>query len=182
MNFVLPGFDLFEDVISADFKIFNDTSELELHHSEGNGEDLDFLVPDQTINLQLEDLLGQFFKILFLFINLNVEDDNGFSGGFFLGGLGGNSFFLLLGQLLLGSLVFFGVGSEKIDFVFIGSGLLGGFGSLERGHGSGGEVAQSAIIEIEVGIFVFAGDGLQSVEDGDIFLGRLVSAQKGVLI
>ena len=125
LNFVFPFKNFFEDVVSCDFSVFNNATQLEFLHSVSNWHQFDFLVPDQAIETYgIENFLGQNFQILFLFVNFNVEDNNGFSNNrFFLRFSGGFSGFLLL-QLLLCFLVFFSLVTKKVHiFIFSGGSL-----------------------------------------------------------
>jgi len=94
-------------------------------HSVGDWHQFDFFVPDQAIETyRIENFLGQSFQILILFVNFNVEDNNGFSNyRFFLRFSGGFSGFLLL-QLLLCFLVFFSLVTEKVHIFFFSGGSL----------------------------------------------------------
>jgi len=81
-----PGFNWFENVVSKDLSVFNDTTHLEFLNSVSNVDFLWFVVPDQTFNLSFQNLLGQSVKISFGVFNLNVENDNWLGNwfGFFL--------------------------------------------------------------------------------------------------
>lgn len=94
LDFIFPRLDLFEDIVGLDLFIFNDATELDHLHTESDGDQLVFLIPDQTFRVDFsDDLLGQSVQVLFFFEDLDVEDDDGL----------GNSLLLLTISSFLGS-------------------------------------------------------------------------------
>ena len=121
LDIIFPGGNLIEDIVSVDLGIFNDASALELKDLSNNWDLLGLVVPDEAFK---DDLLLYFLpktvKIEFFFVDLNIEDDDGFSDNYFLG-LGSwlSNFLLGLGGFLRL------ISSEKIDLlVFLFNGLL----------------------------------------------------------
>lgn len=117
LDFIFPGGDEFDDIIRGDLIILDDTSDLQLLHSEGDFDLLPFFSPLQSVQLDvLEDLLGKGIKILFDLEDLDIEDD---------GGLGWSLWSLVLLVLLSDSLEsllvslfsFFILISEQIEFI-----------------------------------------------------------------
>lgn len=88
MHIIFPSSDLIEDVVSEDLIVFNNTSNLKFLHSVGDFEDLGLLVPDQTVDFQSVDLIGERDKIETSLVDLHLEDNDG---------LGNRLLFLLLG-------------------------------------------------------------------------------------
>ena len=121
LDIIFPGGDLIEDVVSVDLGILNNTTDLELEDLSDNWNLLGLIAPDEAFE---NDLLLYLFpktvKIELFLVDLNIEDDDGFSDNDLLG-LGS-----WLGNFLLGLGGFFRlVSSEKIDFlVFLFNGLL----------------------------------------------------------
>lgn len=122
-------------------------------HSVGDLKDLGFLVPDETVDFEGEDLLGKTVEVESCLIDLNVKDYDGFGDGLGLGSL-------WLG-LLLGLGLFNGSGiiiSKEIDVVLVLCGCwLGGSGcmlsspSLDKCRR---EDANEVVPEVDVGMSV----------------------------
>lgn len=114
LDIIFPSGDLIEDVISVDLGIFNDASDLELEDLSDDGDLLGFVVPDETIEDDfLLDLFPKAVEIEVLFVDLDIEDDDGF-GNYCLFGLDWSlGFFLWLG------LFFLSIITEEINIVLI---------------------------------------------------------------
>jgi len=50
LDIIIPGSDLVKDVVSGNFIVFNDTSDLEFLDLSDNGDLFRVLVPDKTIH------------------------------------------------------------------------------------------------------------------------------------
>lgn len=140
LHLIFPGLNFLKNIISSHFVILNHTSNLQFAHSERNGQNFRFLVPDQSINLNLVNLFSQGFQVLFLFVDFHVENHDGFRNYCFFGlcGRGGHlEFFFNFGSS--GFVV-----SKKVDIVvlffrryFFGFLYDGFYGFCLRGLGLG---------------------------------------------
>ena len=108
---LFPSFNLFVKILKTNLGILNNTSDLEFFHSVSDLNELGFWVPDKTIYFDLLDFFEKFLEVGFLLINLDVENDNGFSSRLFLLGLSSDDG---LGSLRLGVIII----SEKIIIIF----------------------------------------------------------------
>jgi len=59
LDFFIPAFHNFQNVINRHFEVFHNTTHLQLVHAEGHGEYLGVLVPDEAILFDLVDFFGK---------------------------------------------------------------------------------------------------------------------------
>ena len=84
MDIIIPGGDLVEDIVSGNLIVFNHTSDLEFLDLSDNGDLFRVLVPNETFqNNFFFDFLPKTIKIKSFFVDLNIEDNNGFSNWLF---------------------------------------------------------------------------------------------------
>jgi len=169
LDFVFPFLDSVEDIISGDLKIFDGATDLQFVHTEGNGDLLVFSSPDETVDFEGEDSLGEFIEILFLFEDLNFEDNDRSSNDFLLllGGTFSSLLFLKFSELL--GFFFIIIITEKID-VFTGSSGLFSLGtSFSPGlEDDGVENSEVLVPEEDVGGLFLGGGGLDGEEGSGI--------------
>ena len=149
---VFPGRDLVKNVIGQHLVVLDNATDLDLSHSECHVQEFRLLVPDQTLDFELEDALGKGvqFSVVHHLVHLYLENNDGFGDGFglwcLLGGFRGLLFRFLLGFfLLLGCGILLIVAEEVITVLLLGSGC-GGRGrgmsvspGLECGCGEGAQ-------------------------------------------
>lgn len=123
LDVIFPGGNLVEDIIGVDLGILNNTSALEFEDLSYDWDLFGLVAPDEAFkNNLLLYLFPKAIQVEFLFVDLDVEDDDGFGNYYFLG------LDNWLGNFLLGLGGFLNwVISEKIDFLFF---LLHGFNFL----------------------------------------------------
>ena len=88
MDFILEGLDHLLEVVSADLCVFNDTTDLDLGDTVGNGDLLVLGLPEESVQGNGDDLLGKGVKIGLGLVWLDLEDDEGLGNGSDLNGLG----------------------------------------------------------------------------------------------
>ena len=154
LDFVFPSKDLVEEIIGEDLVVFNGATHLDLLHAESDFDKLVFSSPHKTVHFDLEDSLGELVKILFLFEDFNIEDNDGLGNNLLLGLLGFFGLLLLHFFELLG--FFFVVTAEEIIIIVVllggGRGLLGDM--LQKVLGKDGTVGEP---EVKVGVLFFIG-------------------------
>lgn len=180
--------NLFENIISSDFRILNHTSDLQFVHSESNGDNFNILIPHKSVHVNLgKNLFRQGFQILFCIEDFDVEDNDWFGNNdlfYFFNLLFSLLFFSNFGKC---SLVFFIVISEKINIVILFFLLnlllllllLFGF-SFEPLDSSLGKVAQSAVVEVQVGVLLSIGYWFQLSENSGVFLTGVFSTYERI--
>lgn len=105
LYFVFEGLDLLLEVVSGDFLVLNDATNDDLLDSVGNGELLVLGLPEETVHLDANDLLGELVEVGLGVVGLNLEDDEGLGDGLGLVSLGLVGLLSLL-KSLLGSLIY----------------------------------------------------------------------------
>lgn len=91
---VLEGLNLLLKVISWNLFVFDDTTNDELLNTVGNGSLLVLSLPEETILLDGNDLLGEVIKVGLSLVGLDLEEDEWLGNWLFL-------LFLLVGLLCL---------------------------------------------------------------------------------
>ena len=87
LDSVFPGFNFLVDVIELNLGVFDNTSDLKFVHSESDWEDLGLVVPDKSVKFDFLDLLEESEEIFFLFVDLDIKNNNGFGNSFLFGWL-----------------------------------------------------------------------------------------------
>ena len=72
------------EVVSGDLLVFNDATDDELLNTVGNGGLLVLGLPEETVHLDGDDLLGEVIKVCLSLVGLDFEEDEGLSNWLFL--------------------------------------------------------------------------------------------------
>jgi hypothetical protein len=105
LDLIFESFNLLLEVVSGDLLVLDDGTNNDLLNTIGDGELLVLSLPEETVHLNANNLLGELIKVGLGVVGLHFEDDERLGDGL---GLVGLSLVCLLSLLksLLGSLIY----------------------------------------------------------------------------
>lgn len=104
LDLIFEGLDLLLEVVGGDLLVLDDGADDDLLNTVGDGELLVLGLPEETVHLDADDLLGELVEVGLGVVGLHLEDDEGLGHGLGLVGLGLVGLLSLL-KSLLGSLL-----------------------------------------------------------------------------
>ena len=105
LDLIFEGLDLLLEVVGGDLLVLDDGADDDLLNTVGDGELLVLGLPEETVHLDADDLLGELVEVGLGVVGLHLEDDQGLGDGLGLGGLGLLGVILSLLKSLLGCLI-----------------------------------------------------------------------------
>ncbi len=104
LDLLFEGLDLLLEVVGGDLLVLDDGADDDLLNTVSDGELLVLGLPEETVHLDADDLLGELVEVGLGVVGLHLEDDEGLGDGLGLVGLGLVGLLSLL-KSLLGSLL-----------------------------------------------------------------------------
>ena len=128
LNIVFKGLNSLGNEIGWALSIFDGGTNLDLENTESNGFLLPLGLPEKTIDLDSEDLVGKSLQVGLLTPGFDIPDDKGLGNGSGLDLLGLSSISLSLHGCRCGGCLSWVLFSEKVHLVLFSGGSGLGFG------------------------------------------------------
>ena len=75
LNLLIESLDGLLEVVSGDLEVLDDATDEDLLNAEGDGDLLVLGLPEETVHLDGEDLLGELVKVGLSLVGLHLEED-----------------------------------------------------------------------------------------------------------